>query len=462
MALDHINMTVDALRGLLGDRLSTGQSVLDIHSHDEAYASAHVPDAVAFPQNADEVSAIVTICAQHQCPIIPYGVGTSLEGHIVPAAGGITIDTSQMNAVISINPDDMDAVVESGVTRTQLNEELKSAGLMFTVDPGADATMGGMAATRASGTNTVRYGTIRENVLSMDVVLPSGEQITVGSRARKSASGYDLKNLFIGSEGTLGIITKLTVKLHGIPEAISAASCVFEDIDDAVQAVITAIQSGIPMARIELLDDMQMRGMNIYNPGFNAPEKPHLFLEFHGSQTSIEEQIDMFRMISADHGGSDFLWAKTTEDRNRLWAARHSAYYAGRALRPGASSLVTDCCVPLSALAPSIAAARELVVESGLMAPMVGHVGDGNFHLLILVDPDNADEWQRAKTLSSKLNHLAISFGGTITGEHGVGSGKREYMRAEHGGAYDVMQQIKSTIDPLNIMNPGKIFMPTE
>lgn len=462
MALDHINMTVDALRGLLGDRLSTGQSVLDIHSHDEAYASAHVPDAVAFPQNADEVSAIVTICAQHQCPIIPYGVGTSLEGHIVPAAGGITIDTSHMNAVISINPDDMDAVVETGVTRTQLNQELKSTGLMFTVDPGADATMGGMAATRASGTNTVRYGTIRENILSMDVVLPSGEQITVGSRARKSASGYDLKNLFIGSEGTLGIITKLTVRLHGVPESISAASCVFEDIDDAVQAVITAIQYGIPMARIELLDDMQMRGMNLYNPDFNAPEKPHLFLEFHGSQTIIDEQIDMFRIISADHGGSDFLWAKTTEDRNRLWSARHNAYYAGRALRPGASSLVTDCCVPLSALAPSIAAAKELVEESGLMAPMVGHVGDGNFHLLILVDPDNTDEWQRAKTLSSKLNHLAISFGGTITGEHGVGSGKREYMRAEHGGAYDVMQQIKSTIDPLNIMNPGKIFMEAE
>lgn len=462
MALDHINSVLDELRELLGNRLSTGQSVLDIHSHDEAYAAAHLPDAVVFPKNTQEVSDIVKICSTYQCPIIPYGVGTSLEGHVVPAEGGITIDTSQMNAIISINPDDMDAEVEAGVTRTQLNHELKAKGLMFTVDPGADATMGGMAATRASGTNTVRYGTIRENVLAMEVVLPSGEIITVGTRARKSASGYDLKNLFIGSEGTLGIITKLTVKLHGVPEAISAASCVFEDIGNAVQSVIAAIQAGIPMARIELLDEMQMRGMNIYNPDFNAPEKPHLFLEFHGSQSSIKEQIDMFWIISTDHGGSDFLWANTTEERNKLWTARHNAYYAGRALRPGVTSLVTDCCVPISALAKCISAAKKLVTASGLMAPMVGHVGDGNFHLLILVDSENPDELQRAKTLSSKLNHLAISFGGTITGEHGVGSGKREYMEAEHGGAYHLMRHIKSTIDPKNIMNPGKIFMPDE
>jgi len=459
MALDGVRSAIAEMKDYLGDRLKTNHAEREAHSHDEALAMTHLPDAVAYPKDTSEVSAIMAICAKYACPVIPFGVGTSLESQVIPINGGISIDTSQMNQIIAINSNDMDAIVEAGVTRNQLNDNLKSTGLMFTVDPGADATMGGMASTRASGTNTVRYGTIRENILAMEVVLPSGKVIQVGSRARKSASGYDLKNLFIGSEGTLGIITRLTVKLHGVPESISAAKCVFNAIGDAVNAVIMAIQSGIPMARIELLDEMQMRGMNLYNPDFHAPEKPHLFLEFHGSPASIAEQIDSFQQIASDHGADGFEWANTTEERNRLWAARHSAYYAGRALRPGTSSLVTDCCVPISRLADCIAEAKALVAASGLLAPLVGHVGDGNFHLLVLVGTDNIDEWARAKTLSSRLNKLAIDYGGTITGEHGIGVGKREYMQAEHGEAYDLMRQIKSAIDPLGIMNPGKIFI---
>lgn len=458
MALDGVSTAIAEIRNLLGDRLKTSKAECEAHSHDEAYALTSLPDAVAYPKDTAEVSAIMAICSQYACPVIPFGVGTSLESQVIPLFGGISIDISQMNQIIAIHTSDMDAIVEAGVTRNQLNQNLKSTGLMFTVDPGADATMGGMASTRASGTNTVRYGTIRENILAMEVVLPGGSVINVGSRARKSASGYDLKNLFIGSEGTLGIITRLTVRLHGVPESISSARCVFDDIGDAVDAVIMAIQSGIPMARIELLDEMQIRGMNIYNPDFDAPEKPHLFLEFHGSSASIAEQVNMFHQIASEHGADGFEWANTTEERNQLWAARHSAYYAGRALRPGSSSLVTDCCVPISRLADCIAEAKVLIVDSGLMAPMVGHVGDGNFHLLILVEQDNHDEWARAKTLSSRLNKLALDYGGTITGEHGIGASKSEYMEAEHGEAYQLMRQIKSTVDPLGIMNPGKIF----
>lgn len=458
MALDGMTSAIAEIKDQLGDRLKTSKAECEAHSHDEAHAMTKLPNAVAYPKDTAEVSAIMAICTKYACPVIPFGVGTSLESQVIPIEGGISIDTSQMRQIIAINASDMDAIVEAGVTRNQLNDNLKSTGLMFTVDPGADATIGGMASTRASGTNTVRYGTIRENILAMEVVLPSGKVIKVGSRARKSASGYDLKNLFIGSEGTLGIVTRLTVKLHGVPETISAAKCVFNDIDDAVNAVIMAIQSGVTMARIELLDEMQMRGMNIYNPDFDAPEKPHLFLEFHGSAASVAEQIETFQHIATDHGADGFAWANTTEERNRLWAARHNAYYAGRALRPGSSSLVTDCCVPISRLADCIAEAKVFIADSGLLAPLVGHVGDGNFHLLILVEPENSDEWARAKNLSSRLNKLALDYGGTITGEHGIGVGKREYMEAEHGEAYALMRQIKATIDPLGIMNPGKIF----
>jgi len=446
-----------ALVSLLGDRLSTGASVLALHSRDEAHIPSAMPDAVAFPQTTDEVADIVKICAAHGCPVIPFGIGTSLEGHVVPVHGGISVDLSRMNAVLDINSRDMTATVEPGVTRTQLNEALRATGLMFTVDPGADATIGGMTATRASGTNAVRYGTMRENVMALEVVLADGRIIRTGSKARKSSAGYDLTHLLVGSEGTLGIITEITVRLFGQPEQVMAATCAFETVEGAVDAVMMAIQSGLPMARIELLDDLQMRGMNIRNPDMQLPEKPHLFLEFHGSATALEDQITIFVDIAAEHGGSGLNWATKVEDRNRLWKARHDAYYAAKALRPGAEGFVTDCCVPISHLAEAIARARVEIENSGLVAPILGHVGDGNFHLVVLIDPDSRDELDAANALAGALNMMSINLGGTMTGEHGVGLGKKPYMQAEHGDAYAVMATIKQAMDPQNIMNPGKI-----
>lgn len=457
MPSNNIQSAIEELRTLLGEKLSTGSSILEIHSHDEAYTKPALPDAVAFPETTEQVSSILKICTKHGCPVVPYGIGTSLEGHIVPIHGGISVDTSHMNQVLEIHESDWDAVVQPGVTRTQLNEALRQTGLMFTVDPGADATIGGMSATRASGTNTVRYGSMRENVLALEVVLPDGKIIETGTRARKSSAGYDLTRLFVGSEGTLGIITKITVRLFAQPENISAATCVFPSISNAVDAVIMALQMGIPMARIELLDELQMQGMNIYNPDMPMPEKPHLFLEFHGTDNSVAEQIDMFKSVCEEYNGSDFQWASKTEDRNRLWQARHNAYYAGKALRKGCDGVVTDCCVPISALADTIAQTKKLISESGLVAPLVGHVGDGNFHLLILVEPDNSSEMNKAKELAGAVSQLALTFGGTVTGEHGVGLGKREYMHDEHGDAYALMGVIKKAIDPNNIMNPGKL-----
>lgn len=449
--------TLDALRDLLGDRLSTGQSILDLHSRDEAYSAPAPPDAVAFPETTEEVSQIMKICAAHKCPVVPFGVGTSLEGHVIPIHGGISVDTSRMNNVVEIHDEDLTAIVQPGVTRTQLNEDLRATGLMFTVDPGADATMGGMAATRASGTNAVRYGTMRENVLALEVVLPDGQIITTGSEARKSSAGYDLTHLFVGSEGTLGIITQLTVRLFGQPEVIKSATCAFEDIDGAVSSVILAIQSGIPLARVELLDDVQMQGMNLKNPEMDLPEKPHLFLEFHGTQTGATEQVEMFKEISDEFGGSDFKWASKVEDRNKLWQARHDAYYAAKALRPGAIGFITDCCVPISKLAECISRTKEEIARSGLIAPLLGHVGDGNFHLVILIEPENEKELKAAQTLAEAINMLSLDLGGTVTGEHGVGIGKKKFMTAEHGGAYALMGTLKRAIDPDNLMNPGKL-----
>lgn len=457
MAQDNIQRAISEIKSLIGDRLSTGSSILHTHSHDEAYSTPALPDAVAFPESTEEVSSIMKVCSAHSCPVIPYGIGTSLEGHIIPTHGGISIDTSRMKAILDIHESDWDAVVEPGVTRTEINEALKTTGLMFTVDPGADATLGGMAATRASGTNTVRYGTMRENVLALEVVLPDGKIIRTGSRARKSSAGYDLTKLFVGSEGTLGIITKLTVRLFPQPENISAATCVFETVDLAVSAVMAAMQAGIPMARIELLDEMQMKGMNIYNKEMNMPEKPHLFLEFHGTDTGVAEQIELFKMVCEEFNASNFQWAAKTEERNRLWKARHNAYYAGKALRKGYNGVVTDCCVPISALAETITRTKKLIAASGMVAPLVGHVGDGNFHLLILVEPNNNTDMQKAKLLAGDVSKLALEFGGTVTGEHGVGLGKKQYMEAEHGDAYALMGVIKKAIDPQNIMNPGKV-----
>jgi D-lactate dehydrogenase (cytochrome) len=448
---------IEALRDILGDRVSTGQSILELHSRDEAYSVPALPDAVAFPETTQEVSEIMKICTTHKCPVVPFGIGTSLEGHVVPIHGGISVDTSRMNRVLEVQDQDLCAVVQPGVTRMQLNEDLRATGLMFTVDPGANATMGGMAATRASGTNAVRYGTMRENVLALQVVLPDGQIIETGSRARKSAAGYDLTHLFIGSEGTLGIITQLTVRLFGQPETIQAATCAFETIDGAVDAVILAIQSGIPLARVELLDDVQMKGMNIKNPDMNLPEKPHLFLEFHGSEAGAAEQVEMFKDISDEFGGQDFQWASKTEDRNRWWQARHDAYYAAKALRPGSDGFVTDCCVPISKLAECIARTKQEVEASGLIAPLLGHVGDGNFHLVILIEPGNQEELNAANALSETINLLSLELGGTVTGEHGVGIGKMKYMPEEHGPAYMLMGALKRAVDPNNIMNPGKL-----
>ncbi|MEE3358485.1 MAG: FAD-linked oxidase C-terminal domain-containing protein [Pseudomonadota bacterium] len=448
---------IEEIRELLGDRLSTGSSIREIHSRDEAYSTPSLPDAVAFPETTEEVSQIMRICTKHKCPVVPYGVGTSLEGHIVPIHGGISIDTSRMNQILEVHAEDLDAVVQPGVTREQLNEDLRATGLMFTVDPGANATLGGMAATRASGTNAVRYGTMRENVLALEVVLADGTVIETGTRARKSSAGYDLTHLFVGSEGTLGIITKLTVRLYGQPEHIAAATCAFPTIDDAVNTVILAIQTGLPMARIELLDELQMKGMNTYNPDMNMAEKPYLFLEFHGSPAGVEEQVASFRDIAEEFDVQDFEWASKTEDRNRLWAARHSAYYAGKSLRPGAEGVVTDVCVPISELAECIRGTQEDIAASGLIAPLVGHVGDGNFHLLILVDPESDEELKRAKELAHNVCRRALASGGTVTGEHGVGTGKMRYMEEEHGPAYAVMAQLKKSLDPNNLMNPGKM-----
>lgn len=449
--------TLDELRDLLGTRLTTGDSTRTAHSRDEAYTAPALPDAVVFPQDVDEVAAIITACARTGCPVVPFGIGTSLEGHVVPLHGGVSVDLGQMNRIIEIDERNLLAVVEPGVTRNQLNAALRDTGLMFTVDPGADATIGGMAATRASGTNAVRYGTMRETVMALQVVLPDGQIIETGTRARKSAAGYDLTHLFVGSEGTLGIITRLTVRLFGQPESIRAATCAFDNVEGAVEAVMDAMQAGLPMARIELLDEVQMRGMNLYNPDMNMPETPHLFLEFHGSSQGTAEQVETFAAIAAEHGGAELVWATHTEDRNRLWKARHEAYYAAKALVPGAEGFVTDCCVPVSRLAEAIRRARQEIDRSGLVAPILGHVGDGNFHLVILIRPDQPTDLARAHDLAETLNLMSIELGGTMTGEHGVGLGKKKYMQAEHGDAYALMGVIKRAIDPANIMNPGKM-----
>ena len=451
------DMTIATLQTLLGDRLSTGEAVRAAHSRDEAYSAPALPDAVAYPADVEEVSAIMKACSAAGCPVVPFGIGTSLEGHVVPLHGGVSVDLSRMDRIIEIDERNLLAVVEPGVTRTQLNEALRATGLMFTVDPGADATIGGMASTRASGTNAVRYGTMRENVLALQIVLPDGQVIETGTHARKSSAGYDLTNLFVGSEGTLGIITRLTVRLFGQPESILAATCPFDDVGGAVEAVMEAMQAGLPMARIELLDDVQMRGMNIYNPDMKLPETPHLFLEFHGSETGTAEQVDIFSAIAAEHGGGELAWATRAEERNRLWKARHDAYYAAKALVPGSEGYVTDCCVPISKLAEAICRARDEVDRSGLVAPILGHVGDGNFHLVILIRPDEPTDLERAHALAETLNLMSIDLGGTMTGEHGIGFGKKKYMQAEHGDAYALMGAIKRTIDPTNIMNPGKM-----
>jgi D-lactate dehydrogenase (cytochrome) len=448
---------VAGLRGLLGDRLSTSAAVCAQHGKDESYHAPHAPDAVAFAHSTDEVSAIVRLCADHRTPVIAFGTGTSLEGHVAALAGGVSVDTSQMNRILHVQAEDLDASVEAGVTRKQLNEHLRDTGLFFPIDPGADASLGGMAATRASGTNAVRYGTMRENVLALTVVLADGRVIRTARRARKSAAGYDLTRLFVGSEGTLGIITELTLRLYGIPEAVSAAVCAFPSIEGAVDAVILTIQSGVPVARIELLDEAQIAAINKYSK-LDHKVAPTLFFEFHGSPAGVAEQAEMVKAIAADHGGADFRWATTSEERSKLWQARHDAYYAALALRPGSKGFATDVCVPISRLADCISETKRDLAQSPILYALVGHVGDGNFHLVFMIDPNRPEELAEANRLNDRMVARALAMEGTSTGEHGIGYGKMEFLVAEHGEAVSVMRMIKRALDPDGILNPGKIL----
>jgi D-lactate dehydrogenase (cytochrome) len=444
------------LRQLLGERLSTSAAVCAQHGKDESYHRAAAPDAVAFTQTTEEVAAIVKLCAAHGTPVIAFGTGTSLEGHVAALAGGVSVDLTQMNHIVRVNGEDLDATVEAGVTRKQLNEHLRDTGLFFPIDPGADASLGGMAATRASGTNAVRYGTMRENVLSLTVVLADGRVIRTARRARKSAAGYDLTRLFVGSEGTLGIITELTVRLFGIPEAISAAVCAFPTLEAAVDSVILTIQSGVPVARIELLDESQVAAINKYSK-LDHKVAPTLFFEFHGTPAGVAEQSETVKAIAAEHGGDDFRWATTPEARSKLWQARHDAYYAALALRPGSKGWATDVCVPISRLAECIRETKQDLSQSSIPSALVGHVGDGNFHLVFMIDPNQPEEIAEASRLNDRMVARALSMDGTCTGEHGVGYGKMDFLIAEHGEAVSVMRMIKKALDPLNIMNPGKI-----
>ena len=447
---------ISELKAFLGKRVSTSAAVREQHSHDESYHTPQAPDAVVFPRTTEEVSEIVKTCARRKVPVIPFGTGTSLEGHVIALHGGVSIDTSEMKEILSVNPEDMDATVQAGVTRIQLNTHLRDTGLFFPVDPGADASLGGMAATRASGTNAVRYGTMADCVLSMTVVMADGRIIRTSRRARKSAAGYDLTRLFVGSEGTLGVITELTLRLYGIPEAISSAVVSFPDMESVVNAVILTIQSGIPIARIELLDEVQMDAVNKYSK-LDYPVLPTLFLEFHGSESGVAEQTTAVEEITRDFGGADFKWSVLPEERSKLWQARHDAYYAGLALKPGSRGIATDVCVPISRLAECILETKADVDASFLVAPLVGHVGDGNFHLVIVIDPDDPKDLKESKRISDRLVLRALEMDGTCTGEHGVGHGKIDFLEAEHGEAIGAMRAVKIALDPENIMNPGKI-----
>jgi D-lactate dehydrogenase (cytochrome) len=453
-----LSAALAALAQLFGDRVSVAEAVRVQHAHTTTWHENQPPDAVVFPHSTEDVQAIVRICAAHGMPVIPFGAGTSLEGQVNAPFGGVCLDFRDMNNVLAVHAEDLDCVVQPGVTRKQLNSYLRDAGLFFPIDPGADASIGGMTATRASGTNAVRYGTMKDNVLALKAVLASGEVITTSRRARKSAAGYDLTRLLVGSEGTLAVTTEITLKLHGIPEAIAGGICPFPSVEAACQATIATIQSGIPVARIELLDALQVKAVNAYSK-LTLPESPLLCVEFHGSEASVAEQSAQFGEIAADLGGGPFEWATKAEDRTRLWQARHDAYWAVLGLRPGAKALATDVCVPISRLAECVTTTQADVTETGLIAPIVGHVGDGNFHLCILVDMSNPDEIRRTDGLLERLVERALSMEGTCTGEHGVGQGKMKYLKSEHGdAALLAMRAIKTAFDPLNIMNPGKLI----
>ncbi len=453
---DRLVGVVSDLLDMLGNRLQLGAAVRDAHGHDESWHVTHAPDAVAFATSTEEVAQIVKICAAAQVPVIAFGNGTSLEGQVSAVQGGVTIDLSQMNDVLEVHAADLDCRVQPGVTRKQLNAYLRDTGLFFPIDPGADASLGGMAATRASGTNAVRYGTMRDSVLSVTAVLATGEIVTTGGRARKSAAGYDLTRLLVGSEGTLGIITELTLKLQGTPEAIAGGICPFESLDGAIDAVIETIQSGLPVARIEVLDEVQVEACNAYS-NLDLPPSPMLFLEFHGTDASVKEQSERFGAIASGHQGGDFTWTTNAEERTRLWEARHNAYYASLALEPGKKGMTTDVCVPISNLARCLRETKADLDASFLTAPIVGHVGDGNFHTIMLIDPESRRDMAEARRLHDRMVRRALALEGTCTGEHGIGLGKMAFLEEEIGQGVNMMRTIKRALDPQNILNPGKI-----
>lgn len=459
LALRPIDTLIAQARAFLGDRITTNAALREQHSHGEDTQPPVLPDAVAFLESGEEAARLLGLCHHHGVPVVPFGAGTSLEGHVTPVRGGISLDLSRMTRILQVNPEDMDCRVQAGVTRQQLNEHLRDQGLFFPVDPGSECTIGGMCATRASGTAAVRYGTIRENVLGLQVALPDGRLITTGSRVRKSSTGYDLTHLMIGSEGTLGVITEIQLRLHGIPEAMSAAICQFDTLKGAVDSVIAILQAGIPIARIELLDDVQMQACIAYSHLEGYRVAPTLLLEFHGTTAGVAEQAALAEDITAGFGARGFQWATDATERNRLWKARHDAYWACLALRPGARGIATDAIVPISRLTELVVGAKQDILASGLVAPIVGHVGDGNFHTVILV-PDTPDGIDQAWALDKKIVARALALGGSCSGEHGVGLGKREFLEAEHGPeTLAVMRQVKTAIDPRGIMNPGKMFL---
>ncbi|MCF6320703.1 MAG: FAD-binding protein [Rhizobiaceae bacterium] len=452
-----IALVLGILKQRFGEKFNSSQSIRQQHTHTTTYLRSQLPDGVVWPQSTQEVSEIVSVCAEHKVPIIPFGTGTSLEGGVNAPAGGICIDLQEMDAIVAVNSEDFDATVQAGVTREALNEHLRDQGLFFAVDPGANASLGGMASTRASGTNAVRYGTMRENVISLTVVMADGQIIKTANRASKSSTGYDLTRLMVGSEGTLGVITELTLKLHGIPEAISAGSCSFPSVEAACNTTIMAMQSGIPMARIELMDADIVACVNEYSK-LDLPVKPLLLLEFHGSESAVKEQAKAFGEIAAEFGGEAFQWAEKTEERNRLWAARHSAYWALKAKVGDKGLLTTDICVPISRLAECVTLTQQDISEAGLYGPIVGHVGDGNFHAAMCVDLNNDEEISKVEAIAQRMAMRALEMDGTCSGEHGIGQGKIKFMAIEHGAGADIMAAIKTALDPDNIMNPGKII----
>ncbi|MCD2181821.1 FAD-binding oxidoreductase [Rhizobium sp. GN54] len=454
---EAIATAVSAFRQVFGDRFQTGEAIRAQHAHTTTYIPAQPADGVLFAQSKEDVATAVRLCAEHRVPVIPFGTGSSLEGQVNAPHGGISIDFSRMNRVLEVNAEDLDCTVEPGITREELNAYLRDTGLFFPIDPGANASIGGMASTRASGTNAVRYGTMKDNVLAVSVVTARGEEIRTARRARKSSAGYDLTRLYVGSEGTLGVLTSVTLRLQGIPEMIAGGICGFPTLKDACNAVIMTIQLGIPVARIELVNTLQIKACNAYS-GLSLPEQPTLFVEFHGSEESVALQSRQFGEVASECGGGDFQWTADADERARLWKARHNVYWAAKALRAGAAVLATDVCVPISRLADCVAETEADIEQHGLLAPIVGHAGDGNFHVSVVFDDQDPGEIQKVEAFVGRLNARALSMDGTCTGEHGIGQGKQAFLPRELGEAVDVMRQIKRALDPDNILNPGKIF----